>query len=38
MWVAVIRNIWNYRNNFIFRHCKIDVEEVFTLAQVTVWA
>jgi len=36
--VVVIRNIWNHRNNSILRHCKIDVEEVFTLAQVMVWA
>ena len=23
MWVAVIRNIWNHKNNYIFRHCKM---------------
>jgi len=37
MWVATIWSIWNQRNNIIFRNAKVDVEEMFSLAQVKTW-
>jgi len=38
IWVGVVSEIWRHRNNVIFNRGKVDVLEVFALAQVKVWA
>jgi len=37
MWASVVWSIWKHRNRVIFNQGKIDVEEIFTLAQVQSW-
>jgi len=37
MWLAIIGEIWKHRNGVIFKHRKVDPEEIFALAQVTAW-
>jgi len=33
MWVAIVSKIWHNRNKVVFRGWVVDVEEVFSLAQ-----
>jgi len=37
-WVGVVSEIWNHRNNFIFKRGVADASEVFSLVQVNVWS
>jgi len=37
VWVSIIRNIWDHRNKIVFRQGKVDVEEIFTMAQLNAW-
>jgi len=37
LWVSVVRCIWKHKNRIIFNQAKLDVEEIFTLAQVESW-
>ena len=38
IWVGVVSEIWNHRNNIIFKRGVADVSEVFSLVQVKVWS
>jgi len=37
MWLAIVEKIWKYRNGVIFKQKKVDLDEIFGLAQVTAW-
>jgi len=37
LWVLVVWSIWKHKNRVIFNQAKLDVEEIFTLAQVQSW-
>lgn len=37
LWVAMIWSIWDHRNKIIFKQEKVDVEEVFHMAQLKTW-
>jgi len=37
MWLAIIGEIWNHRNEVIFKHKKVDPIEIFSYAQVVAW-
>jgi len=37
MWLTIIGEIWKHRNGVIFKQSKIDLIEIFSLAQVTVY-
>jgi len=32
MWMAIVTELWNYRNNMIFNRGVVDAKEIFTLA------
>jgi len=38
IWVGVVSEIWNHRNNVILKKGKADVSEVFAMFQVKVWS
>ena len=38
VWVGVVSEIWNHRDNFIFKRGVADACEVFSLVQVKVWS
>lgn len=38
IWVGVVREIWNLRNNIIFKRGMADAFEVFSMVQVKVWS
>ena len=38
IWVGVVSEIWNHRNNIIFKRGVVDASEVFALVQVKVWS
>jgi len=38
IWVAVMWSIWKHRNNVVFSNAISDVEEIFCMAQLRVWA
>jgi len=33
LWITIVCEVWIHRNNIIFRHGKIDMEEVWSLSQ-----
>jgi len=35
--VTIVSEIWNQRNNVIFKGRVVDYEEIFTLAQLKSW-
>jgi len=37
LWISIIWNTWSHRNRVVFRKEKVDVEEIFTMAQLRVW-
>lgn len=37
MWVTIVSEIWNYRNKVVFKGEVMDVDEIFTLAQLKDW-
>jgi len=37
IWVGVVSELWNHRNNLIFKRGVADASEVFSLVQVKVW-
>ena len=37
MWVAIVSEIWNYRNKMVFKGRVVDHEEIFFLAQLKGW-
>jgi len=37
MWVAIVSEIWSHRNKVVFRGGIVDVEEIFSLAQLKGW-
>jgi len=36
--IAIVWTLWNHRNNIVFRNGLRDPKEIFSLAQVKVWA
>ena len=38
VWIAVVSELWKYRNKHIFQGGEIDHSEVFTLAQLKDWS
>jgi len=38
MWLVIVGKIWKHRNGAIFKQRKVDLEDIFSLAQVTTWA
>jgi len=37
MWVAIVYEIWKQRNRIVFYNGRVDVQEIFTLAQLNAW-
>jgi len=37
MLVAIVSEIWNFRNKVVFKGGFVDTEEIFCLAQLKVW-
>ena len=38
MLVAIVCEIWKYRNNVIFKGSVVDITEIFMLAQLKAWS
>jgi len=36
-WVTIVSEIWNHRNKVVFKGGLVDVEEIFSLAQLKGW-
>ena len=37
MWLAIVGEIWKHTNGIVFNKRKVDLVEIFALAQVTTW-
>jgi len=37
VWIAIVWTVWNYANKIIFNQGKVDVHEIFCIAQLNAW-
>jgi len=38
IWVGIVSEIWNHRNNVVFKNGRVDLVEVFTMVQRKTWS
>lgn len=38
IWVGIVSEIWNHRNRVVFENGRVDLVEVFTVAQRKTWS